>query len=171
LWKADSCNKQLCLRKISESEMLPEPRALGREQGKKPMARRLTPRSRRWLQWASGLLLIAAGGAQPLAAAAPPIRAGEARIWFYQYETRVKSRALIPTIVANGTYIGSATPGTVFYRDLAPGHYEITIPNLSGFKYGSAHFDLAAGQQPGSTHRASAPCSSPNKLRKSSLRT
>jgi hypothetical protein len=31
------------------------------------MARRLTPRSRRWLRWASGLLLIAAGGAHPLA--------------------------------------------------------------------------------------------------------
>jgi hypothetical protein len=115
------------------------------------MARKLTPRLRRRFQWVTGLLLIAAGCTQPLvtaAAAAPPIPAGEARIWFYQYETRTISRALIPTIVANGTYVGPAPPGTVLYRDVAPGHYDITIPNRSGFKYGSgAHFDLVAGQQ------------------------
>jgi hypothetical protein len=35
----------------------------------------------------------------------------------------------------------------VFYWDVLPGHYDITIPNRFGFKYGSAHFDLAAGQQ------------------------
>jgi hypothetical protein len=115
------------------------------------MASRLTPRSRRWLQWVSGLLLIAAGCAQPLAmaAAAPQIPAGEARIWFYQgYETNHRySPALIPTVVANGNYIGPAPPRTVFYRDVPPGHYDITIPNGFGFNYGSAHFDLAAGQQ------------------------
>src|SRR5690348_583230 len=102
------------------------------------MARRLSPRSRRWLQWASGLLLIAAGGAQPLAmaAAAPQIPAGEARIWFYQYyETNhAYSPALIPTVVANGAYVGPAPPRTVFYRDVPPGHYDITIPDLHGFK-------------------------------------
>jgi hypothetical protein len=49
--------------------------------------------------------------------------------------------------VANGTSVGLAPPRTVFYRDVPPGHYDITIPNDSGFNYGSVHFDLAAGQQ------------------------
>jgi hypothetical protein len=97
------------------------------------------------------LLLIAAGGAQPLAmaAAAAQIPAGEARIWFYQYyETNhAYSPALIPTVLANGTYVGPAPPRTVFYRDVPPGHYDIMVPNRFGFKFGSAHFDLAAGQQ------------------------
>jgi hypothetical protein len=53
---------------------------------------------------------------------------------------------LIPTIVANGTYVGQAPPGTVFYRDVPPGHYDITIPDRFGFN-GSAHCDLAAAQQ------------------------
>ncbi len=38
-------------------------------------------------------------------------------------------------------------PGSVFYRDVPAGHYDITIPNRFDFKYQSAHFDLAAGQQ------------------------
>jgi hypothetical protein len=105
----------------------------------------------RWLRWASGLLLIAAGCAQPLvtAAAAPQIPAGAARIWFYKgYEPPgyLAQATLIPTIVANGAYVGQAPPGTVFYRDVPPGHYDITIPDSFGFN-GSAHFDLAAGQQ------------------------
>jgi hypothetical protein len=117
------------------------------------MAMRLPPRSRRWLQWASGLLLIAAGGAQPLAmaAAAPQILAGEARIWFYQYDGGTHqhrgAELLIPTVVANGTYVGPVPPRTVFYRDVPPGHYDIMVPDAHGFKFGSAHFDLAAGQQ------------------------
>jgi hypothetical protein len=115
------------------------------------MASRLTPRSRSWLQWASGLLLIATGCVQPpaMAAAAPQIPAGEARIWFYQYyETNhAYSPALIPTVFANGIYVGPAPPRTVFYRDVPPGHYDMMVPNSFGFEYGSAHFDLAAGQQ------------------------
>jgi hypothetical protein len=70
----------------------------------------------------------------------------------------------------------------VFYRDVPPGHYDITIPNRFGSN-GSAHFDLAAGQQAfvklvfwtaamkSGSSRASPPCSSPNKLRKLSSRT
>jgi hypothetical protein len=106
----------------------------------------------RWLQRASGLLLIAATCTQPLVAAiaAPPIPAGVARIWFYQgYEPPGRqsyTSALIPTIVANGTYVGQAPPGTVFYRDVPPGHYDITIPNRFGSDR-STRFDLAAGQQ------------------------
>ena len=84
------------------------------------------------------------------AAAAPQIPAGAARIWFYKgYEParRVAQARSIPTVVANGTYVGPVPPGTVFYRDVPPGHYDIAIPNPSGFNGSSAHFDLAAGQQ------------------------
>jgi hypothetical protein len=35
----------------------------------------------------------------------------------------------------------------VFYRDVLAGRYDITIPNRGDYKYQSAHFDLAAGQQ------------------------
>ena len=53
------------------------------------MTRDSAPRPRRWLLWASGLMLIAAGCADPPAmpqvpAAAPPVLAGQARIWFYR---------------------------------------------------------------------------------------
>jgi hypothetical protein len=115
------------------------------------MVRDLTPRPPRWLQRASGLVLIAAGCAQlsVTALAAPQIPSGAARIWFYQgYESPVGySPASTPTIFANGSYVGTPPPGSVFYRDVPPGHYDITIPNRFDFKYQSAHFDLAAGQQ------------------------
>jgi hypothetical protein len=118
------------------------------------MVRDLTPRSPKWLQWASGLVLIAAGCIQPLAAAvaAPQIPAGQGRIWFYQgYEPPSGGAnyapASIPTIVANGTYVGTASSGSVFYRDVRPGRYDITIPNPDGFQYQSAHFELSPGQQ------------------------
>ena len=116
------------------------------------MRRSLTPGLHRWLQWAAGLLLIVVAGTQPLvtAAAAPQIPAGAARIWFYQgYEPpgRVAQVTSIPTVVANGTYVGQAPPGTVFYRDVPPGHYDITIPNRSGFNGRSARFDVGAGKQ------------------------
>jgi hypothetical protein len=118
------------------------------------MARDLTSRSPRWLQWASGLVLIAAGCAQPLAAAVaePQIPAGQSRIWFYQgYEPPFGeanySPASIPSILANGTYVGTASAGSVFYRDVPPGHYDITIPNPADVQYQSAHFELPAGQQ------------------------
>ena len=89
------------------------------------MGRSLTPGSHRWLQWATGLLLIVAAGTQPLvtAAAAPQIPAGAARIWFYQgYEPpgRVAQATSIPTVVANGTDVGQAPPGTVCYRGCSP---------------------------------------------------
>ena len=115
------------------------------------MASELTPRSRSWLRRASGLVLIAAGCAQPLATAVagPQTPAGAARIWFYQgYEPPVGySPASIPSVAANGTFVGAAPSGSVFYRDVPSGHYDITIPSRGDFNYQSAQFDIAAGQQ------------------------
>jgi hypothetical protein len=85
---------------------------------------------------ASGLVLIAAGCVQPVAAiAAPQIAPGEARIWFYRgYEPAINySSTSIPTIAANGTYVGRASLGSVFYRDVPAGRYDIAILNPGGF--------------------------------------
>ena len=112
------------------------------------------PRPPRWFQRASGRALIAAGCALPLvtATAAPETPPGEAHMWFYRgYEPptggATYSPISVPTIVANGVYVGAAPSGSVFFRDVLPGHYDITFPNRFGFNYGSAHFDLAAGHQ------------------------
>jgi hypothetical protein len=79
------------------------------------MARDLTPRSRRWLQWASGLLLIVAGCAQSLAAiAAPQIPSGQVRIWFYTGYEPPGARGgtgSIPSIIAKWKLCRSGTAG------------------------------------------------------------
>jgi hypothetical protein len=120
------------------------------------MARDFTQRPPRWFQRARSLVLIAAGCALPLAAAiaAPQTPPGEARIWFYRgFEPPSGganySPASIPTIAANGTYVGPAPSGSVFYRDVPAGHYDITIPTFGGFQYQyqSANFDLRPGHQ------------------------
>lgn len=113
------------------------------------MARDPIPRPPRRPQWASSLLLIAAGCAQPLAtaAAAPQTPAGEARIWFYRGDepTTGYSGTAVPTIAANGTYVGPAESGRVFYRDVPPGHYHVAVQTAGA--YNSADFELPAGQQ------------------------
>jgi hypothetical protein len=95
--------------------------------------------------------LVAAGCGQPLAMAiaAPQPPPGKARIWFYRgYEPPVGySPASIPTIAANGTYVGPAPSGSAFYRDVPAGRYDITIPNPAGFRYEAASFELLPGQQ------------------------
>lgn len=115
------------------------------------MVRDLSPLPPRWLQWASGLVLIAASCAQPLATAAtaPQIPAGEARIWFYRGYEPPGRRAVIgtmtPTIAVNGADIGPAADESAFYRDVPPGHYDVSIHAVPSYR--SARFDLAAGQQ------------------------
>jgi hypothetical protein len=107
----------------------------------------LTRQRRIPLQWARGLVLAAAGCAQPLATAvaAPQISAGEARIWFYRGDEPMTGYSGTVTIAANDTYVGPAASGTVFYRDVSPGHYHVTIQAAGG--HASADFELPAGQQ------------------------
>jgi hypothetical protein len=95
------------------------------------------------------LLLAMTGCAQspPIAAAAiPPIAAGEARIWVYRiYEPYADH--WLPAVYANGGTIGWAQLGGAFYRDVAPGHYHITVWSLGVDFNQSSDLDLAAGQQ------------------------
>src|ERR1700748_1843484 len=108
----DKPRRRVLRRKLERSMILKDThRSI--QQGRTLMAR--------WLRWAGGPLLIAAGCALPLTAtiAAPQTPAGEARIWFYRgYEPPSGganySPASIPTIVANGTYVGPAPSGSVF---------------------------------------------------------
>jgi len=115
------------------------------------MARGSALRARRWLLWASGLLLIAAGCTEPPATAqvpvaAPPVPPGQARVWFYRpYEP---SESLnLARITMNGSYIGAVENGSAFYRDVPPGHYHIAPESFGRDFNQDKDVDLASGQQ------------------------
>jgi hypothetical protein len=107
---------------------------------------------RRSLLLATALLVIATTSAgadtpQPGAAPVPPIPPGRARIWIYRdYEP---SESLNMTAVSiNGAVTGYAQPGgSVFYRDVAPGPYLVTVESYGRDTNQSAKFELASGQQ------------------------
>jgi len=93
------------------------------------MTRGFATRPSKRLLWASGLMLIAAGCANPAAmpeapAAGPPVPAGQARIWFFR-EWEPSESLNLANIDVNGSYFGSVANGGVFYRDVSPGHYHI----------------------------------------------
>jgi Protein of unknown function (DUF2846) len=82
---------------------------------------------RRWLRWASGLLLIVAGCVEPpgaVSVAAPPIPSGQARVWFYRPWEPSESLNLA-LIDMNDSYVGAVANGSAFYRDVPPGQYRI----------------------------------------------
>ena len=105
--------------------------------------------SRSWLFCASGLLLIAAGCAQPTATVpvvAPPIPSGQARVWFYRPWEPSESLNLA-LIDMNGSYVGAAENGSAFYRDVPPGHYHISPESFGRDFNQDRNVDLAPGQQ------------------------
>jgi len=113
------------------------------------MGGRATPISQSLIQAAGLLLLLAiAGCAQPAVTSAvtiPPIAAGEARIWVYRDYEPYAGKGL-PAVAANGGYIGASQLGGAFYRDVAPGHYHMTVETWGIDSNQSADVDLAAGQ-------------------------
>lgn len=97
---------------------------------------------------AGAVLLSAANCAQPAvtgSVAIPPIPAGEGRIWIYRDNEPYAGKGL-PAVAANGGYIGQAELGGAFYRDVAPGHYRVTVESFGVDVNQTADFDLAAGR-------------------------
>jgi Protein of unknown function (DUF2846) len=124
------------------------------------MARGSAPRPERWLPWASVLMLMAAGCAEPPSTAQvasiapsvpagqaePPVAAGQARIWFYRNWLPSESLNLA-NIDVNGSYYGSVANGSAFYRDVPPGHYHIAPVSYNRDLNQDRNVDLAPGQQ------------------------
>jgi hypothetical protein len=103
------------------------------------------------LKWVSGLLLLAAGCAGPpttaqVSAAAPPIPAGQARIWFYR-PLELSESLNLANIDVNSSFFGSVANGGVFYRDVSPGHYHIAPVSYNRDFNQNKDVDLASGQQ------------------------
>jgi hypothetical protein len=97
----------------------------------------------------AALLLAMTGCARPAPTAAvaiPAIPPGEARIWVYRTYEPYADHGL-PAVFANGGTIGWAQLGGAFYRDVAPGHYHMTVQTIGVDFNQSSDIDLAAGQQ------------------------
>ena len=115
------------------------------------MARGSASRPRRLFRWAGVLMLTTAGCAEPPATAqvalsAPPVPAGQARIWFYRNWLPSESLNLA-NIDVNGNYYGSVANGSAFYRDVLPGHYHIAPVSYNRDFNQDKDVDLAPGQQ------------------------
>jgi hypothetical protein len=105
----------------------------------------------RWLlRVGAGVVLLAtAGWAWPpptASVAVPPVPPGAARVWFYRdlepYETLAR-----PFIRMNEGVVGISEPGGTFYRDVAPGHYHVSVDSyLTDFNQ-TRDVDLTPGQQ------------------------
>jgi hypothetical protein len=97
---------------------------------------------------AAGLLLMLSVAAcatapAPQVAEPPP---GQARIWFYRLWN--PSEGLnAANIDVNGVYFGSVEPGGAFYRDVAPGVYQIAPENKYLDYNQNTNVAVVSGQQ------------------------
>lgn len=104
-----------------------------------------------WVNWASGLLLIMAGcaelpGSAQVAATAPPIPPGQARLWFYR-DWQLSESLNLANINVNGSYFGSVANGSAFYRDVPPGRYHIAPVSYNRDFNQDRNVDLVPDQQ------------------------
>ena len=93
------------------------------------------------------LALVSCAQLPPTASVAiPPIPAGEARVWFYRdggpYESQQRPYARM-----NEGIVGISEPSGAFYRDVAPGHYRVSVDSYLSDPHQTRDVDLAAGQQ------------------------
>lgn len=96
---------------------------------------RLTARSLPMVFFFAAITLVAAcaaGGAQAgptfaqAAAQLPPVPPDRARIFFYRDYEPYDSMGR-PYVLLNGEVAGISEPGGVFYRDVAPGRYVVSV--------------------------------------------
>jgi hypothetical protein len=112
--------------------------------------------------WVIGLALIGLGfvvlgggaGAPSVAGAEivrmagqiPPIPAGFARVWFLrQFEPSESLQT--PMIFVNDAPLASSQPGTIFFRDFAPGTYAFSVETCSHDSNQVARPSLAPGSE------------------------
>ena len=71
---------------------------------------------------------------------------GYARVWILrQYEPSESLRT--PVMYINGASIGASQPGTIFYRDLPAGAYQVTVDSCTKDVGQDANLNLAPGMQ------------------------
>lgn len=108
---------------------------------------------RRWVAACAVALLLselhplagASIAAAQVASPAPP--PGAARIWFYRDYEPYGTRSYA-SVALNGVFVGYAQPtGAVFYRDIPPGRYHVTVGAQGQDVNQDAWVDLAPGQQ------------------------
>ena len=75
----------------------------------------------------------------------PPVVPSGARIWFYQ-DGSPSDGVGIAVVRLNGNPIGQSQTNSSFYRDIAPGHYHISLDNPVTDINQSADIDIAPGQ-------------------------
>ena len=99
---------------------------------------------------ATALLLVAASCTQlsPTSSAAiPPIPAGDARLWFYR-DSGPRETQTRPYLRLNGQIAGISQPTGAFYRDVALGHYTVTVDSYLSTDFDQfADIDLTVGQE------------------------
>lgn len=69
-----------------------------------------------------------------------------ARVWFYRDYQPYESWNLA-RIDLNGGYVGAVENGSLFYRDVPPGHYDIVAESVGKDVNQESDVDLAPGQQ------------------------
>ena len=79
-------------------------------------------------QAAGSLVMLSATACATAPRVATPPSPGQARIWFYRLWDPSESLNAA-NIDVNGVYFGSVEPGSAFYRDVAPGVYQIAPQN------------------------------------------
>jgi hypothetical protein len=85
------------------------------------------------------LLLVLAGCVQPppfpaVAPLIPPLAPDHARIYFYRDDEPYESLSW-PRLYLNGARVGLSVPGGVFYRDVAPETYVISVDTYGYYWY------------------------------------
>ena len=69
-----------------------------------------------------------------------------ARIWFYR-DLNPNETLATPYIRLNGAAAGVSEPGGAFYRDVAPGHYHISVDSYVEDRHNDADVALAPGAE------------------------